>query len=154
MALTGLDIYKQLPKTNCKDCGVPTCLAFAMKVAAGQAGLDECPHLGGDARSKLDEASAPPQRMVKISGEVGSIEIGQETVLFRHEEKFHRPPAVALKVSDTDTEAVGNVKSAFDALEFSRVGQTLRPDMVALVNDSNSAELSMPAESCKRSLSS
>ncbi len=106
MALTGLDIYKQLPKTNCKDCGVPTCLAFAMKVAAGQVGLDDCPHLSADARSKLDEASAPPQRLVKIGGEKGSIEIGQETVLFRHEEKFHRPPAVALKVSDADSEAL------------------------------------------------
>ena len=107
MALTGLDIYKQLPKTNCKDCGVPTCLAFAMKVAAGQAGLNDCPHLGADARSRLDEASAPPQRMVKLGVDAGALEIGQETVLFRHEEKFYRPTAVALKVSDTlDTETL------------------------------------------------
>ena len=73
MPLTGLDIYKQTPKTNCKDCGVPTCLAFAMKVASGQAGLDECPHLSADARSALDEASEPPQRLVKIAAESRSI---------------------------------------------------------------------------------
>ena len=40
MALTGLEIYKQLPKTNCRDCGVPTCLAFAMKIATKQISLE------------------------------------------------------------------------------------------------------------------
>jgi acetyl-CoA decarbonylase/synthase complex subunit gamma len=141
MGLTGLEIYKQLPRTNCKDCGVPTCLAFAMKVAAGQAGLDDCPHLGSEARSNLDEASAPPQRLVKIGGDSNSIQIGQETVLFRHEEKFHRPPAVALEVSDgDDREALRRTCAAFQALEFTRVGETLGPDMIALVNDSGSAD--------------
>ena len=28
MALTGMQIFKLLPKTNCKECGVPTCLAL------------------------------------------------------------------------------------------------------------------------------
>ncbi len=141
MALKGLDIYKLLPKTNCKECGVPTCLAFAMKVAAGQAGLDDCPQLGGEARSQLDEASAPPQRLVRIGADPQPIEIGQETVLFRHEEKFHRPPAVALKVSDAqDADALRQAGAAFRALEITRVGQTLQPDMIALVNDSGSAD--------------
>ena len=45
MALTGLEIYKHLPKTNCKDCGFPTCLAFAMKMATKQVSLDKCPHV-------------------------------------------------------------------------------------------------------------
>ncbi|MBC7335364.1 MAG: acetyl-CoA decarbonylase/synthase complex subunit gamma, partial [Clostridia bacterium] len=45
MALTGLEIYKQLPKTNCKECGHPTCLAFAMALASGKASLDACPHV-------------------------------------------------------------------------------------------------------------
>ena len=141
MALTGLDIYKQLPKTNCKDCGVPTCLAFAMKVASGQVGLDVCPHLGDDARTNLDEASAPPQRLVKIGPDSNCIELGQETVLFRHEEKFHRRTAVALKVSDkNDTDALRQLCADFKALEFSRVGDTLRPDMIALENESGSAD--------------
>lgn len=140
MALTGLEIYKRLPKTNCKDCGVPTCLAFAMKVAAGQAALTTCPHLTGDARSQLDEASAPPQRLVRI-GAPCSIELGQETVLFRHEEKFHRPPAVALRVSDAlSSDALRQVCTDFRALAFQRVGETLRPDMFAVVNESGSAD--------------
>ena len=56
MALTGLDIYKKLPKQNCKECGLPTCLAFAMKVAAGQVGLDQCPRLTDEARGELGDA--------------------------------------------------------------------------------------------------
>ncbi|GAG12552.1 unnamed protein product, partial [marine sediment metagenome] len=141
MALTGLDIYKQLPKTNCKECGLPTCLAFAMKVAGGQAGLEDCPHLSDDARGTLDEASAPPQRLVKIGPDSAMIEIGQETVLYRHDERFHHPTAVALVVSDTTDE--GALKKAcedFKSLQFLRVGETIHPDMIALTNDSGSPE--------------
>jgi ArsR family metal-binding transcriptional regulator len=43
MALTGIQIFKLLPKTNCKECGVPTCLAFAMNLASGKAELDSLP---------------------------------------------------------------------------------------------------------------
>ena len=77
MALTGLDIYKKLPKENCKECGVPTCLAFAMKVAAGQESLDKCPRLDDDAMGELSYASAPPQRLIKIGAEANTSEIGQ-----------------------------------------------------------------------------
>ncbi len=141
MALTGLDIYKKLPKENCKECGLPTCLAFAMKVASGQAGLDGCPRLSDEARGELGEASAPPQRLVKI-GPIGRIiEIGQETVLFRHEERFHHPPAVALALSDAgDAGALKEACAAFKELQFTRVGETICPDMIALINDSGSAE--------------
>ena len=38
MALTGVQIYKFLPKTNCKECGYPTCLSFAMKGPGCQSG--------------------------------------------------------------------------------------------------------------------
>ena len=141
MALTGLDIYKQLPKENCKECGLPTCLAFAMKVAGGQAGLDECPRLDDAARGNLDEASAPPQRLVKLGPDPDPIEIGQETVLLRHDEKFHHPTAVALTLSDSlDAGALAEKCAAFKTMEFTRVGQTLTPDMVALTCDSGSAD--------------
>jgi len=141
MALTGLDIYKRLPKENCKECGLPTCLAFAMKVASGQAGLEQCPRLSDEARAELGEASAPPQRLVKIGPDPQAIEIGQETVLFRHDERFHHPTAVALTISDAqDGKAVQERCAAFRQLEFARVGQVLHPDMVALVNESASQE--------------
>ncbi len=137
MALTGLAIYKQLPKTNCKECGLPTCLAFAMKVAAGQAGLDECPQLGDDARSALQEASAPPQRLVTIGEEEAAVSIGQETVLYRHDEKFHNPCVVAVRFEDTlDDAALGERLEAFKGLAFERMGQVLSVDMAAVENTS------------------
>ncbi|MFB3892351.1 MAG: acetyl-CoA decarbonylase/synthase complex subunit gamma [Phycisphaerae bacterium] len=146
MALTGLEIFKRLPKQNCKECGLPTCLAFAMKVAAGQAGLDSCPRLTPEAREALGEASAPPQRLIKIGPDPKPIEIGQETVLFRHDEKFHHPTAVALTISDTLDEAGLRAKcAAFKELAFTRVGQTLRPDMVALLDESGSADKMLAA---------
>jgi acetyl-CoA decarbonylase/synthase complex subunit gamma len=141
MALTGLDIYKRLPKENCRECGVPTCLAFAMKVAAGQAGLSDCPRLSDDARAELSEASAPPQRLVKIGPEQNPIQVGQETVLFRHDEKFHHPTAVALRVSDAqDASALRKACAAFRALHFPRVGEVLKADMIALINESDSPD--------------
>jgi acetyl-CoA decarbonylase/synthase complex subunit gamma len=141
MALTGLDIYKKLPKTNCKECGLPTCLAFAMKVAAGQTGLDQCPKLGDAARGELGEASAPPQRLVKVGPENAAIELGQETVLFRHDERFHHPTSLALTFSDAaDAAAQDAACEDFKKLQFLRVGQTLKPDMIALVHESPSAQ--------------
>ncbi|NQU75368.1 MAG: acetyl-CoA decarbonylase/synthase complex subunit gamma [Planctomycetes bacterium] len=141
MALTGLDIYKRLPKTNCRECGVPTCLAFAMRVAAGQATMDGCPRLSDEARAELGEASAPPQRLVKMGPEQNPIEVGQETVLFRHDEKFHHPTAVALRVSDAqDGNAIREACTAFKALGFPRVGQVLTAQMIALDNESDSVE--------------
>jgi acetyl-CoA decarbonylase/synthase complex subunit gamma len=66
MALTGIQIFKLLPKTNCKECGVPTCLAFAMNLASGKAELDSCPYVSDEAREQLAEASAPPIRPVVV----------------------------------------------------------------------------------------
>jgi len=141
MALTGLEIYKRLPKSNCKECGLPTCLAFAMKVASGQAGLNDCPRLSEAARAELGEASAPPQRLVKIGPDPNPIEIGQETVLFRHDEKFYHPTAVALNVADTlELPAIRQACAAFKQLQFVRVGETLHPDMIALENVSGSPQ--------------
>ena len=65
MALKGLDIFKLTPKTNCKDCGCPTCMAFSMKVAQGAMTIDQCPHMSEDALATLSEASAPPMKTIK-----------------------------------------------------------------------------------------
>ena len=66
MALTGLDIYKLLPKTNCKECGFPTCLAFAMKLAQKGTELSKCPYVSEASKAALDAASAPPIRLVTV----------------------------------------------------------------------------------------
>ena len=155
MALTGLDIYKKLPKENCKECGVPTCLAFAMKVAAAQATLDQCPRLDDAAREELGEASAPPQRLVKIGPEASTIELGQETVLFRHDERFYHPTAVALTISDAaDADALKAACEDFKKLQFTRVGEIIQPDMIALMNESGSTDsMTSAAEIIQKELS-
>jgi acetyl-CoA decarbonylase/synthase complex subunit gamma len=92
MALTGIQIFKLLPKTNCKECGVPTCLAFAMNLASGKAELDSCPYVSDEAREKLSEASAPPIRPVVVGNGVRKATAGGETVQYRHEKTFYNPP--------------------------------------------------------------
>ena len=94
MALTGLEIFKLLPKTNCGDCGIPTCLAFAMKLAQQKAELSECPHASDEAKTTLGAASEPPIRMVKIGVGAQAVEIGNETVMFRHEKTFFHQTAI------------------------------------------------------------
>ena len=92
MALTGIQIYKFLPKTNCKECGQPTCLAFAMKLAASQAELSACKYVSDEAKKALEAASKPPIRLVTVGAGDKKLEVGNETVLFRHEKTFfHRP---------------------------------------------------------------
>lgn len=141
MPLTGLDIYKHLPRENCKKCGVATCLAFAMKVASGQAGLDLCPRLDDKARAALAESSAPPQQLVTIGAGDKAFEVGQETVLFRHEEKFHHPTAVAICVNDSlDKDAIEERCREIAALKFERLGATLQVDMIAVYNTSQQAD--------------
>ncbi|MDA8169786.1 MAG: acetyl-CoA decarbonylase/synthase complex subunit gamma [Nitrospiraceae bacterium] len=137
MALTGVEIFKMLPKTNCKKCGQPTCLAFAMKLAQRQVSLDQCPDVSEEAKQKLGEASAPPIRPTVLgSGEL-AVKMGEETVLFRHEKKFVNPCAIAVKISDTASEADAS-KVIDDVLssEIDRVGQKLRINALFLSNDS------------------
>jgi acetyl-CoA decarbonylase/synthase complex subunit gamma len=133
VGLTGLDIFKQLPKTNCGDCGVPTCLAFAMKLAQKQASLDQCPHVSEEAKQALSGAAAPPIKLVTIGAGERKLEIGNETVLFRHEETFYHPTGIAvlLDASLPEDELKAQIKAIGDA-SFERVGQTLNLDLVAL----------------------
>ena len=134
MALTAMAIYKSLPKTNCKDCGFPTCMAFAMQVAAKQKALTDCPHLSEEAKEEFSEASAPPMKLVHIGpeGEAG-VDLGQETVMFRHEEKFYKPPALAGKIaaSLSDEEAMARLEEVNNAV-FIRVGDELSVRMAAV----------------------
>jgi len=133
VGLTGLDIFKQLPKTNCRECGVPTCLAFAMKLAQKQASLDQCPHVSEAAKAALAGASAPPIKLVTIGAGDRKLELGNETVLFRHEEQFYHPAGLAVLVDASLPEAeVASRVAAIGEASFERVGQTLRLDAVAI----------------------
>ena len=133
MGLTGIQIFKMLPQTNCKECGAATCLAFAMNLAAGKADLDSCPYVSDEAREKLAEASAPPIRPVKLGKGVRARTIGGETVEYRHEKTFYNPPALAAVVSsDISEEDLKKKLTVWNALQYERVGYNLRPEFVAL----------------------
>lgn len=134
MGLTGLEIYKHLPKTNCKDCGAPTCLAFAMSLASGKASLDACPHVTEEGKAALESASAPPIKLVKIGTGDYELELGDETELFRHDKRFFHPTGVAVLISDN--EDVAAKAAAFEELEFDRVGLHYITDVVAVKCDS------------------
>jgi len=137
MALTGIQIFKLLPKTNCKECGVPTCLAFAMNLAAGKAELSQCPYVSEEAKALLSEAAAPPIRPVAMGSGENVVKIGGETVLFRHEKTFVNKPGFAILVSDTMPEVEVNPRlKRFRELKYERVGLTLRPELVAVKNES------------------
>lgn len=140
MALTGVEIFKLLPKTNCKKCGFPTCLAFAMKLAQRQASLDACPDVSEEAKKILGEASAPPIRPITFGTGEKAVKMGEETVLFRHEKKFVNPNAFVLEIKDTEDEASQDAKiNDVITSEINRVGQLLRIDGICITNESGDA---------------
>jgi len=100
MALSGIQIYKMLPQTNCKECGFPTCLAFAMKLAAKQVELSLCPTVSEEAKAQLSEAAAPPVRPITLKSNGYEVLSGNEVVMFRHEKKFFSPTGLFLRVYD------------------------------------------------------
>jgi acetyl-CoA decarbonylase/synthase complex subunit gamma len=133
MPLTGLEIYKLLPQTNCKECGYPTCLAFAMKLAAKQAELKGCPYVSEESKAKLEAASAPPIRLVQLAGEGTKLEVGNETVLFRHEKTFFHRPGLFLRLRDTEApEALKRKASEVEAFKVDYVGISLGLDGFAI----------------------
>ncbi|UCH60945.1 MAG: acetyl-CoA decarbonylase/synthase complex subunit gamma [Anaerolineales bacterium] len=100
MALSGIQIYKLLPQTNCKECGFPTCLAFAMKLAAKQVELSDCPYVSEESKTQLAESAAPPIRLISLKSNGYEVKVGNEVVLFRHEKTFYNKPGVFIKFSD------------------------------------------------------
>jgi acetyl-CoA decarbonylase/synthase complex subunit gamma len=140
MALTGLEIFKLLPKTNCKKCGMPTCLAFAMALAQKRAKLEDCPDVSEEAKEKLAAAAAPPMRKIVFGSGDNQVQVGQETVLFRHEEKFYNPTVLAVTVSDKLTgQDLKKRIEAINSLQFERVGTKIGIKAIAVVNESGKA---------------
>jgi acetyl-CoA decarbonylase/synthase complex subunit gamma len=135
MAMTGLQIFKLLPKTNCGECGVPTCMAFAMKLAARNADLAACPYASQEAKQIIGAASKPPIRLVKIGPPEREVRIGNETVMFRHDKTFVHPTAVAIAFPDNESLADLSHKIA-EVREYclERAGEQLRIDLVLVDN--------------------
>ena len=134
---TAIEYFKLLPKTNCKDCGQPTCLAFAMQLANQKAKIEDCPHVDNSAKSTIAEASAPPVKTVTVGTGDSKIPMGGETVLYRHERRFINPIAYAVTISD-DLSDDGIAKRIEDIkrIQFDRIGMIFKIDMVSVRNDS------------------
>jgi len=140
MALSGIQIQKLLPKTNCKECGSSTCMAFAMKLAAKKASLSECPYADEEAKQVLGAASEPPVKSVKI----GQNALGEETVLYRHEKTFVNKPIIAVNLNDdSNIEEVAKIGKYL----LVRVGEELTVGAVA-ITQKGSAEAF--ADFCKK----
>jgi acetyl-CoA decarbonylase/synthase complex subunit gamma len=133
MALSGIQILKLLPRTNCGDCGVPTCLAFAMSLAQGKAELSKCPHVSDEGKAALSEASAPPIKTVALGAGGNRPQLGGETVLFRHEKTFINKTGLGVLVDESMSadEVQGRI-DRFNQARIIRVGLTLRPELIAV----------------------
>jgi len=133
MALSGIQIYQLLPQTNCKECGFPTCMAFAMKLAAKQAELAACPYVSDEAKEKLSAAAQPPVRLITLKADDHEVKAGNETVLFRHEKKFFNKPGLFVRVRDSEPfDALKARVAAADAYRVNYVGMDLGLDGFAV----------------------
>jgi acetyl-CoA decarbonylase/synthase complex subunit gamma len=136
MALKASDIQKKLPdggKKNCKECGFPTCFAFAMKLAVLAVSPDKCPYLAAEVKEEMMEALAPPIKLVTIGTGEKAVTIGEEEVVYRHEKTFHRAPGLGLTISDSEEEKTALAKIAkLTELRFDRIGQQLQANFLAV----------------------
>lgn len=147
MALSGLDIYKLLPKTNCKECGFATCLAFAMQLAKKAVAIDKCPYISEEAKKVLEASSLPPIKLITVGVGEEALRVGNENVLFRHEEKFFNPCGIGFIIDDSETDAQIKEKlEAINHLKFERVGQELKPNLIALRNTKDAARFTEAAK--------
>jgi len=140
MALTGLQIQKLLPKTNCKECGSNTCLAFALKLASKKVELAKCPYASEEAKKIIGAASEPPVKGIKL-GPDQKLKLGEETVLYRHEKTFVHQTLLAININDTDPpdyieETLGLIKG----YNLERVGETYTVDMIAVTQKGDDIE--------------
>ena len=131
MALKGLDIFKLTPKTNCKECGSPTCMAFAMKVAQGAVDITKCPHMSDDALATLSEATAPPMKTIKVGTGDAEYTLGGETVLFRHEKTYVSKSRYAVSVSCCEENMDAKFEAA-KAVDYDRIGERMHVEMLYL----------------------
>ena len=134
MALKGLDIFKLSPKTNCKECGSPTCMAFCMKVAQGAVELSKCPHFSEEALATLNSATAPLMKTVSV----GEHKLGGETVLFRHEKTLVNKNLYAVSVCTCMDEATVDAKlAALQKVDYERIGERMYVEFVQVSNCQN-----------------
>lgn len=131
MALSGIQIFKMLPKKNCKECGCPTCMAFSMKVAQGAMKIEQCPHVSDEALEALSEATAPPMKTIKVGTGEGEYTLGGETVLYRHEKTFVNKTRYAVSLCSCMDDATIDAKlAAIPAIDYERISERMVIEMI------------------------
>ena len=131
MALKGLDIFKLTPKTNCKECGSPTCMAFAMKVAQGAVEISKCPHMSEEALATLSEATAPPMKTIKVGTGEAEYTLGGETVLYRHEKTFVSKTRYAVALCSCMDDATIDAKlDQVAKVDYERIGEQMHAELL------------------------
>ena len=138
---SGLEIYKLLPRTNCKKCGYPTCLAFAMALASKKVDLATCPDVSEATKATLSQEARPPIATLTFGAEGHRVTCGGETVLFRHEKTFYHPTCLAITIPAQDSLAeVRERCEKIHRLQFDRVGENVSVDAVVLQSSGGQPE--------------
>jgi acetyl-CoA decarbonylase/synthase complex subunit gamma len=134
MPISGSEIVKMLPgRKPCKDCGFPTCFAFAMKLATGGVTVDKCMYLTPEVKAKLEDLLAPAIKLVTIGTGDQKVQVGNEEVIYRHEKTYVHPPGIAILISDKESDAKVDEKiKKVKELQFPWVGLTLKAELLAL----------------------
>ncbi len=135
--LTGLQIFKylpaakKLPEGNCKKCGSPTCMAYALKLAKGQAEIEACPNFPEDLKGLLEQSLKKPQKEVYLGKGQQKILVGGENVLFRHDKTFVNKTAIAIVLDTSDKDFDKKLKRYAD-FEIERIGDIFKVDLIYL----------------------
>ena len=143
--LSPIDVYKLLPKTNCKECGEENCMAFATKVVNREVPIEKCPPLltkqYEKAYKQLKEMLKPAIKEIVVGTGDKAVKIGGKLVMYRHEFTYFNPTAIAIDVTDEmpDEEVLNRVERT-GQFSFEYIGQTLKLDMVAVRSTSNNPE--------------
>jgi acetyl-CoA decarbonylase/synthase complex subunit gamma len=143
--LSPIDVYKLLPKINCKECGERNCMAFATKLVSRETSLENCrPLLAKEHRKaykQLVELLKPVIKEVVIGVGERAVKIGGKLVMYRHELAYFNPTAIAVDVTDemSEEEILDRIKRV-EQFKFAYIGQTLKLDMIAVRSTSNSPE--------------
>ena len=135
MNLSGMQIFKYLPAakkaehTNCKECGCPTCMAFAIKLAQKQVTYDRCKYMPKDLQALCAKNMRAPQNTIKID----DLKIGGENVLYRHEKTFVNKTVMAVFV-DCKAPGFEETLKRIKNFEINRVNENMKVDLVILKN--------------------
>ncbi len=143
--LSPIDVYKLLPKTNCKECEEQNCLAFATKLVNREVTLEKCKPLLANMQEKaygqLKEMLKPAVREVTVGVGDRAVKIGGKLVMYRHELTYTNPTAIAIDVSDEmSSETITDRIKRTESFNFEYIGQVLRLNMIAVRSTSNDPE--------------